>query len=307
MKEPLLVIMAAGMGSRYGGLKQIDPIDEEGNIIIDYSIYDAKKAGFKKILFIITKSIEEEFKKKIGMRIAKQMEVLYAFQDMNTIPKEFTVPENRMKPWGTGHAVLSCEGLIDAPFGVINADDFYGAQSFKLLYEFLKNYADKLSPEYMMVGYYLKNTVTKYGAVARGICSIDNNNHLQSITERTHIEKRKEDIAYLLDGSNTYISIEKDSVVSMNMWGFGESFMIELKNRFSDYLKKIMKDNPEKGEYFLPSVVNDLLCEKKASVLVKESPDKWYGMTYKKDKETVVAAIKEMKKIGLYNNRLWEE
>lgn len=306
MEKPVLVIMAAGMGSRYGGLKQIDPIDEQGNIIIDYSIYDAKCAGFEKVIFIIKKENEVEFKKVIGNRIAKQIETEYVYQDMDRLPVGYQVPEDRTKPWGTGHAVLCCKDIIDGPFAVINADDYYGAHAFVLLYEFLSN-QEQFDYSYMMVGYYLKNTLTENGHVARGICSVDENNYLYDITERTQIERKDSRIQFTEDGGKTYTPLLEDCIVSMNMWGFQKSFLTELDTRFASYLEEIMERNPLKGEYFLPSVVNDMIKENKAKVSVLQSSDKWYGVTYHQDKETVVTAIKELKKRGCYKETLWEE
>lgn len=306
MKEPVLVIMAAGMGSRYGGLKQIDPIDEQGNIIIDYSIYDAKRAGFKKVVFIIKKEDEADFRKVIGNRIEKQIETDYVYQDLSYLPQGYKVPENRVKPWGTGHAVLCCSEKVEGPFAVINADDYYGAHAFNLLYQFLSNqeYGDY---SYMMVGYFLKNTLTENGYVARGVCSVDENHHLYDIKERTHIERRNGEIQFTEDEAKTFTTLSKDCIVSMNMWGFQKSFLTELKERFIPYLQDILVSNPLKGEYFLPSVVNELIKEKKAEVTVLQSMDKWYGVTYHQDKETVAAAIKDMKKRGVYKEMLWEE
>lgn len=305
MQEPVLVIMAAGMGSRYGGLKQIDPIDEQGNIIIDYSIYDAKQAGFQKVIFIIKKENEADFKKVIGERIAKQIEVEYVYQDSNAIPKGYKVPSGREKPFGTGHAILCCKDKISGPFAVINADDYYGAQAFSLLYQFLATKQSSYS--YMMVGYYLENTITENGYVARGVCSVNESGYLYDIKERTHIEQRDGAIVFTEDEGKSFEALNEKSIVSMNMWGFQASFLEELEQRFPAALEIILKENPLKGEYFLPSVVNELIQEEKASVLVMESPDKWYGVTYHQDKETVVKAIKDLKKRGCYKETLWEE
>ena len=226
MKKPVLVVMAAGMGSRYGGLKQIDPIDEYGNIIMDFSIYDAIQAGFRKVVFIIKKENEESFRQAIGDRIAKQVETAYVFQDLNNLPDGFTVPADRVKPWGTGHAVLSCIGTVDGPFAVINADDYYGSKAFKLAYDFLANaQEDGEKYQYMMVGYQLEKTLTENGHVARGVCVTDADGHLVKINERTHIEKRGDDTAYTEDDGKTWTVIPQGSTVSMNMWGFTESIL----------------------------------------------------------------------------------
>lgn len=305
MKKPVLVIMAAGMGSRYGGLKQIDPIDDQGQIIIDYSIYDAKRAGFEEVIFIIKKENEADFKATIGDRLSKVMKVHYVFQEISNLPEGFAVPEGRVKPWGTGHAVLSCFGTLDAPFAVINADDYYGSNAFQTIYDFLTTHQDDDTYHYTMVGYVLENTLTENGHVARGVCVTDENGYLQGIHERTRIEKRPEGTAYTEDDGATWTVIPEGSTVSMNMWGFTPSLLKELKERFPAFLEKTMKENPMKGEYFLPSVVGELLAEKKADVQVLKSLDRWYGVTYKEDKPVVVNAIKKMKEDGKYPDKLW--
>lgn len=305
MNKPVLVIMAAGMGSRYGGLKQMDPIDKEGHKIIDFSIYDAKRAGFEKVVFVIKKELEKDFREIVGNPISKHMEVDYVFQCIDDIPEGYRIPEGRVKPWGTGHAVLSCMGAIDGPFAVINADDYYGVSAFKMIYEFLLQAKDEDVYHYTMVGYRLKNTVTENGYVSRGICEIDENQMLQGIVERTRIEKREGSIAYTLDEGNSYHDLSEDTVVSMNMWGFTTSILQELKKRFTLFMNEEVKNNPLKAEYFLPSVVDGLLSEKKATVKVLNSEDKWYGVTYKEDKQSVVNAITQMKQSGLYPDYLW--
>lgn len=308
MKKPVLVVMAAGMGSRYGGLKQIDPIDSTGHIIIDFSIYDAVKAGFEKVVFIIKKENEADFKEAIGDRLSRQIEVSYVFQDIHNLPEGYEVPEGRVKPWGTGHAVLSCIGEVDGPFAVINADDYYGSHAFKMAYDFLAAGQEEGGVhQYMMVGYKLENTLTDNGHVARGVCVTDENDYLVEINERTHIEKRQDGAAYTEDDGATWVEIPEGSTVSMNMWGFSESILKELKDRFAKFLDENLEKNPLKCEYFLPFVVDELLGEKKASVKVLKSMDKWYGVTYKEDKPVVVAAIQSLKDQGLYPEKLWEE
>ena len=299
--------MAAGMGSRYGGLKQIDPVDEQGHIIMDFSIFDAKRAGFEKVVFIIKKEIEEDFKESIGKRMEKVMDVAYAYQDLHNIPEGFEVPEGRVKPWGTAHAVLSAIDDIDGPFAVINADDYYGKDAFQVIYDYLSTHEDDDKYRYTMVGYQLKNTVTDNGHVARGICEIDENGKLVSITERTKIQKFEDRIAFTEDDGQTWTDVDKDTLVSMNMWGFTRSILEEIKKEFPAFLEKGLKENPMKCEYFLPSVVSDLLAQDKATVEVLSSKDKWYGVTYKEDKPVVVAAIKKLKEEGLYPEKLWEE
>ena len=285
MNKPVLVVMAAGMGSRYGGLKQIDPVDKEGHIIMDFSIYDAVKAGFRKVVFIIKKENEADFRSAIGDRLSNQLEVSYVFQDLQNIPEGYEVPEGRVKPWGTGHAVLSCINEIDGPFVVINADDYYGSHAFKMAYDFL----------------------TENGHVARGVCVTDEEGHLLKINERTHIEKHDGGTAYTEDDGKTWTMLPEGSTVSMNMWGFSASILKELKDRFPKFLDENLKVNPLKCEYFLPFVVDELLGEKKATVKVLKSMDKWYGVTYKEDKPVVVAAIQKLKDDGLYPQRLWDK
>lgn len=307
MKEkPVLVIMAAGMGSRFGGLKQIAPVDEYGDIIIDFSIFDAKEAGFEKVVFIIKKAIEEEFKEHIGNRIAEKIQVEYVYQETDLLPEGYEPPKGRVKPWGTAHAILCCKPVIHSPFMVINADDYYGKTAFKTMYDALMKLEDGDKYQYAMVGYRLSNTLTDFGSVARGVCTVDENGKLADIVERTMIERRGEDAAYSEDCGNTWTDIAGDSTVSMNMWGFSESIMGELENRFSAFLDKALTENPLKGEYFLPFVVDELLKENKAEVTVLTSADRWYGVTYKEDKQQVMDAIQSLKDQGLYPQKLWE-
>lgn len=306
-RKPVLVIMAAGMGSRYGGLKQIDPVDKEGHIIMDFSIFDARKAGFEKVIFIIKKENEKDFRESIGDRMSKIMEVDYAFQELTNLPEGFEVPEGRVKPFGTGHAILSCIDKIGGPFAVINADDYYGSHAFSAIYQYLSTHEDDDKYRYTMVGYVLGNTLTENGHVARGVCETDEHGYLTGIQERTHIEKRGNGAAYTEDDGVTFTDIPIDSIVSMNMWGFTASILKELKERFPLFLKENLKKNPLKCEYFLPSVVGELLEEGKATVEVLKSEDKWYGVTYKEDKPVVVAAIQKLKDEGKYPQKLWEE
>ncbi len=307
MEKPVLVIMAAGRGSRYGGLKQIDPVDDEGHIIMDFSMFDARKAGFEKVVFIIKKENEKDFRESVGDRISKYMEVSYVFQDVNDIPDGYAVPEGRTKPWGTGHAILSCRDVVDSSFAVINADDYYGAEAFKLIYDYLAAHGDDEKYRYTMVGYKLGNTVTDNGHVARGICDMNECGELVAIHERTRIEKRNGGIAYTEDDGETWIPVSEDTIVSMNMWGFTNSILKELKDRFPSFLDRGLEENPVKCEYFLPAVVSGLLEEDKATVAVLASADKWYGMTYKEDKPVVAAAIQKMKDEGVYPKNLWED
>ena len=294
-KKPALVVMAAGMGSRYGGLKQIDPVDEYGNIILDLSIFDAKEAGFDQVVFVIKKAIEEDFKEHVGRRMEEHIRVDYVYQELDRLPEGFSVPEGRVKPWGTGHAILCCKDVVDGPFAVINADDYYGKQAFTEMYRQLTTCQDDERYQYAMVGYRLDNTMTDNGYVARGVCAIDDQGKLIDIHERTRIEKRDEGGAYTEDDGATWIHMPGDTTVSMNLWGFTASILGELERRFAPFL-----------EYFLPFVVDELLKEKKAEVTVLKSRDRWYGVTYKEDKETVVQAIRQLKAQGLYPERVWE-
>ena len=306
MKKPVLVIMAAGMGSRYGGLKQIDPVDNEGHIIMDFSIYDAKRAGFEKVVFIIKKAIEKEFKAGIGDRISQYMDVEYVYQELDTLPEGFEVPEGRAKPFGTGHAILSCKDVVDGPFAVINADDYYGVHAFQEIYNYLTENEDDEKYHYAMVGYILSNTLIENGYVSRGICEMYKDAFLTGITERTHIEQRDMGVQFTEDDGQTWEDIAADSIVSMNMFGFTASMLKELECRFPEFLKKGLKENPMKCEYFLPSVVSDLIEEDKADVKVLRSEDRWYGITYKEDKEAVVSAVQKLKDTGVYPQHLWE-
>lgn len=300
MGKPALVIMAAGMGSRYGGLKQIDPIDSQGHIIMDFSIYDALAAGFEKVVFIIKRANEQAFKESIGNRISKKIQVEYVYQELSKIPAGFEAPEGREKPFGTGHAILCCKDVLDGPFAVINADDYYGKHAYQAIYEYLVNHEDDEKYRYAMVGYKLKNTLTENGHVARGICRTDAEGFLEEIEERTHIEKRGEGAAFTEDDGKTWTEVSIDSTVSMNMWGFSNSILKELETGFVGFLQKDLPSNPLKAEYFLPTAVGGLLREGKASVRVLTSEDKWYGVTYKEDKQMVVDAIAGLKKQGLY-------
>lgn len=305
MNKPVLVIMAAGMGSRYGGLKQIDPIDEHGNIIMDFSIFDAKRAGFEKVVFIIKKENEADFKEVIGNRIKDVIDVEYAFQDLHNLPEGYEAPEGREKPWGTAHAVLSCINVVDGPFAVINADDYYGRDAFIKIYDFLSETEDDDKYRYAMVGYQLENTLTENGHVARGVCSIDENRYLTKVVERTRIERKGEGAAFTEDDGVTWVDLPKDAIVSMNMWGFTKSFLEETKAGFSAFLDEGLKVNPLKCEYFLPTVVSNLLARDRATVTVLTSNDKWYGVTYKQDKPVVMDAIQSMKNKGIYPEQVW--
>ena len=307
MNKPVLVVMAAGMGSRYGGLKQIDPVGNHGQLIIDYSIYDAKRAGFETVVFVIKHEIEEPFKAAIGDRLSKVINVKYAYQELNDLPEGYSVPEGRVKPFGTAHAILAARKVVDGPFAVVNADDYYGPEGFKAIYDYLSENPDQPDCyEFAMVGYNLRSTITEHGSVARGVCEEDENNYLVRVPERTRIEKEGDDARYTEDDGATWTDLPGDTIVSMNLWGLTRGFMDEAEARFPAFLDKAFAENPLKGEYFLPSVISALIEEGKARVKVLRSADKWYGVTYQADKPVVVAAIAEKTESGLYPDNLWE-
>lgn len=305
MKQPVLIVMAAGMGSRYGGLKQMDPVGSEGELIIDFSLYDAMMAGFKKVIFVIKKEMEKDFRELIDHRAAKYLEVEYAFQRLEDLPNGYEVPEGRIKPWGTCHAVLSCRDFIEGPFAVINADDFYGAGAFQSMYDFLENIEDDDKYRYCMIGYQLENTLTENGHVARGVCETTEDGYLKAIVERTKIMWQDGKIKYTEDEEN-WTEVPMGTPVSMNFWGFTLSMMEEMKERFSIFLDEALKENPLKAEYFLPLVVDQLLKEEKATIKVLKSTDRWHGVTYKEDRQSVVDALQSMKDKGLYPDKLWK-
>lgn len=301
MKKPILVVLAAGMGSRYGGLKQIDPVGQSGEKIIDYSVYDAIDAGFERVVFIINHKIEKDFKELVGAEIEKHAEVRYAFQELTDLPAGVTIPADRQKPWGTSHAVYAARDLLDAPFAVINADDFYGREAYHQIYEFLTETAER-EDEYCMIGYLVKNTVTDKGSVSRGVCETKDG-YLTAIVERTKIESRKDGIVYIEDGQA--YPLADDTVVSMNLFGFKPSIVREIQNRIVGYLNEKLPANPLKCEYFLPATVDSLLKEGKATVKVLPTREKWYGVTYHEDKAEVVAALKALAEQGKYPKSLW--
>lgn len=305
MKEPVLVVMAAGLGSRYGGLKQIDPVGDHGEIIIDFSLYDAVLAGFKKVVFLIKRSIADEFKEVIGDRISRFMDVKYAYQELDVLPAGYRIPEGREKPWGTAHAVLCCRDVIDAPFAVINADDYYGKEAFRLIYDYLAQMEDDSDYRYAMVGYTLEKTLTDHGHVARGVCTVSPDGYLKDIHERTHIKKRDGRAEYTEDGGASWTVIPEGSTVSMNLWGFSQTLLGEIAERFPPFLEQDAVENPLKAEFFLPSVVDSLLKKGKATVRVLRTPDRWYGVTYRDDKPVIVEAIRAMRKQGMYPDVLW--
>lgn len=288
--DATLVVMAAGMGSRFGGLKQVEPVGPNGEAILDFSVYDAKKAGFNKVVFIIKEAIEKEFKELVGKRIEKHIKVEYAFQETNKLPEGFVCPDDREKPWGTAHAVWCARDKVQTPFAVINADDYYGPDAFKKLYEHLKQGTD----DYCMIGFRLANTLTENGSVSRGVCTIENGK-LVSVVERTKII----DCKYTEDGEN-WVELPADTVVSMNMWGFSPDIFDYIDRDLKEFLSE--KIDVPKSEFYLPSVVANLISSNEKDVRVLIAEDKWYGVTYKEDKEGVVAAIKEKIENGEYNN-----
>ena len=306
--KPVLVVMAAGMGSRYGGLKQIDPVGSHGEAILDYSLFDAHEAGFETAVIIIKEAIKKDFMDTVGARLKNcPMEIRYAYQELDKLPEGYTVPAERTKPWGTSHAVLCAkEAIGDAPFAVINADDYYGKDAYRAIYEYLSNTRDGETYQYCMVGYELGKTVTDNGSVARGICQTDAEDMLVTVAERTRIEKFDGGIHYTEDDGATWTDVEAKTPVSMNMWGYNPSFLQEIEDRFPAFLDKALKENPLKGEFYLPVLVAQLLAEGKAQVKVLRTADKWYGVTYAADKPMVVAALKAMADAGKYPDGLWK-
>lgn len=304
MNSPILIVMAAGMGSRYGGLKQIDPVTHQGEIIVDFSLYDALMAGFEDIVFIIKKEMEKDMRELMDDGASKRMNIRYVFQNIEDVPDGFAVPEGREKPWGTGHAVLAAKALANRPFAVINSDDYYGPEAYQLMYEYLSNASDDDKLRYAMVAYQLANTVTEHGSVARGICNIGSDGNLAGIDERLRVMRRGDSIAYE-DDDGTWVNMPPDKAVSMNFWGFTESFMDELENGLADFFAHDVQKNPMKAEYLLPRIVDRLLSDERAEVTVMKSNDRWYGVTYKEDKAQVSAAMQSLKDSGLYPDRLW--
>ena len=300
--EPTLVIMAAGMGSRFGGLKQMTPVDEEGHFIIDFSLYDAYQAGFRRVAFIIKREIEQTFRETIGARMEKWFHVDYVYQELDRLPEGFAVPEGRKKPWGTAHAVACCRGVVEGPFAVINSDDFYGRGAYEEIYRFLTEH--ETPHHYAMLGYQLRNTVTEFGSVARGVCHVQDG-MLLDITERTKIFKRGQDAAYTEDGE-TFVPLSGDTQVSMNFWGFTPEILDEIWDAFPAFLAENLPVNPEKCEFYLPTFVGRRLAEGKVRVRVLPCMETWHGVTYKEDLDSVKSAIGQLKREGKYPARLWE-
>ena len=303
MQKPTLVIMAAGMGSRFGGLKQMTPVDPQGHFIMDYSIYDAIRAGFGKVVCVIKEEMRDAFEEKIGGRIRGFTSLAYVYQSLDKLPEGCEIPEGRTRPWGTAHAVLCAAPEVEGPFAVINADDFYGREAFAAMADFLS--APHSQTEHAMVGYELEKTLTENGSVSRGQCMVDENGYLTSITERTKIIKTAEGAAYTEDDV-AYTALPLDTVVSMNLWGFQQSILDRMQGQFCQFLQQNMPENPMKAEFYLPLVSERLLQEKAGSIEVLRSKAQWYGVTYKEDLPSVVDAIGRMKAEGIYPDELWK-
>ena len=303
---PVLLIMAAGMGSRYGGLKQMDPVGSGGELLLDFALYDAWMAGFKKVIFIISKEMEESFRARVDQRAGKFLETAYAVQSLSDLPPNVSVPADRKKPWGTCHAVLACRHLVDGPFAVINADDYYGPDAFQKVMDFLLAAEDARPARCCMVGYKLENTLTEHGTVARGVCEVSGDGFLTGIVERTKIAKKNGKALFTEDDGGTWEALPDGALVSMNFWGFSKSVMAALEDAFPAVLDRVLKENPLSGEFLLPFFVDQLLREGKAAFEVLLSGDRWYGVTYKEDKALVSDAIQSMKDKGLYPETLWK-
>ena len=301
MIKPTLVVMAAGMGSRFGGLKQMTPVDPQGDSILHFSLYDAYRAGFGKVVFIIKKSIEEAFREKVLPGLDRYFEVACVNQEVDFLPEGFTVPEGREKPWGTAHAVLCAKDEIPGPFAVINADDFYGRHAFETIAGFLSQHHEP--GEYAMVGYLLRNAMTDNGYVARGVCETKDG-FLTGVTERTHIEKRGNDAAYTEDGEH-FVPLSGDTIVSMNLWGFSPMILEEIERRFPIFLRENLAKNPLKCEFYLPSVANAQIQENTATIRVLHTDETWYGVTYREDLASVQEAIAKMRAEGKYPEYLF--
>ena len=303
--KPTLFLLAAGMGSRYGGLKQIDPVGPDNSIIIDYSIYDAIRCGFTKVVFIIKKENEQLFREVVGDKVSKHIKVEYVYQELDNLPEGFACPEERVKPWGTAHAVYCCKGVVNEPFMVINSDDFYGRGAFENIADWVE--ATDFSGDtykFAMSAYYLRNTLTENGSVSRGVCEVDDNNRLIDVIERTKIKRVDGVISYTEDEEN-WIALPQDCFCSMNCWCFPAEFIGEIERYLVEFLKNEVPSNPLKSEFYLPFLVRDLLMEKKCTVDVLETKDKWFGVTYKEDKPDVVKSVQALVDAGVYPEKLW--
>lgn len=301
--EPVLVIMAAGMGSRFGGLKQLTPVDEAGQFILDYSAYDAIRAGFTKIVCVIKAEMEADFHATVGRRIGSACELRYAHQRLEDLPAGFSVPAGRQKPWGTAHAVWSAREHIDGPFAVINADDFYGRGAFRTLYDFLSAEGDEHT--HSLIAYKLRNTLTENGTVARGVCTADGEGYLLTVTEHTAIQGPSHSPSCTEDGGTTWLPLDPDAPVSLNTWGFRQSFLDAIGSRWTGFLNNNVPQNPEKAEFFLPGVVNECLAAGTDRVTLLHTDDVWHGVTYRDDLPALKASLEAMKGEGIYAARLW--
>ncbi len=301
MSKPTLVILAAGMGSRYGGLKQIDTVGNNGESIIDFSIYDAKEAGFEKVVLIIRREHEEAFKNNLTNKVSKHMEVEFAYQDMDDIPEGIKVPDGREKPWGTTHALLACRNIVKEPFAIINADDFYGKDAYKVIYNFLKN--DVKDSEYGMVGYVCENTLTDFGTVTRGVCKEDNG-YLKEITEVQKIARKDNKAIY--EDNGEWKQLPNNTLVSMNFWGFTPKIFEQCQDVFEEFIKKGVIENPMKAEHVIPTAIGELVKKRECKVKMLSSNDKWFGVTYREDKPIVVETIQQMKDKNIYPFDLWK-
>ena len=306
MEKPVLVVLAAGIGSRYGGLKQMDSVGSFGQCLIDYAIYDARRAGFKKVIFVIKNELETDFREMVGNRISRGIEVAYAFQNMEALTEGVDIPDARSKPWGTTHAVLAARALINGPFAVINADDYYGPEAFRVLYDYLANHTDRPDCfQYAMVGYHLGKTLSDSGGVTRGLCRTNRDGLLENIVEQQDIEREGEGGRFSIDNGQSWNYLTGNTLVSMNFWGFQRSFLDEAEKRFPLLLRRALAHHPEKGEVQLPVMVADLLDRGRAQVRVLSSGEQWFGVTYREDKPLVVAALREKTEQGLYPENLW--
>ena len=305
MTKPTLVIMAAGMGSRYGGLKQIDPVTEHGEIIIDFSLYDAMMAGFDDVIFIIKKEIEEAVRERIDDGAGRHLNIRYAFQELDDLPPGFSVPPGRIKPWGTCHALLAARDMIEGNFAVINADDYYGPGAYQLVYDSLLDAKDGDKYNYSLIGYRLANTLTENGHVSRGVCVVDEKNYLAGVDERKKIMWR-DGVPMYTENDEDWVELSPDAPVSMNMWGFTPSLIREMQDGFPAFLEETLRTNPEKGEYLLPQKIDELLKAGKAQVKIIPTDERWFGVTYPEDKAHVSDSVQAMKDKGLYPEILWQ-
>lgn len=306
MEKPVLVVLAAGLGSRYGGLKQMDSMGNYGQCLLDYSIYDAKLAGFETVVFVIKKELETDFRETVGARIERGMKVRYVFQTLEDLVEPGLLPPGRTKPLGTTQAVLAARYVISGPFAVINADDYYGPEAFQVIYDYLVHHADQPDRvQYAMVGYHLGNTLTEHGGVTRGVCQVSSEGLLESIVECMNIECDRDGGRFSTDGGETWRHLPKQTLVSMNFWGFQRSFLAEAEARFPTLLRQVLAGNPKKGEVHLPLMIGDMLARKRAQVNVLSSGEKWFGVTYQEDKPGVVRALQEKTQQGQYPENLW--